>query len=318
MIDKEKLGTFKDESHNISKKRYKKHYDKRKCDEIPNVNSKKVNYYKIKDPDNPNKVKEMIVEDQSFQLWGSPRHGKSYMVKHKIIPWLKKYKKKFIMTSTTDENCEQFENDDIECITIQSVWSKQHLLEIERKFSEINYLIIDESSQLDQSILKKLEWIVNNTDCKLILVGDQFQCPSVDAEKIIQGSWLTTDFVHKITDFNVFEIMDHKNVALDEKMKKVVNKLKANFENVIVMRKIVYETFPTMKKTKTKLNMVRTHDKGTEVNNKGKEYKTVHAYQGQSICEPYTIHQVNGMTSNILYTAVSRSLKFKYISVIKN
>ena len=169
---------------------------------------------------------------------------------------------------------------------------------------------------MDQSILKKLEWIVNNTECKLILVGDQYQCPSIDAFK--NKSWLVTEFVHNITDNNVFEIMDHKNVALDEKMKKVVNKLKENFRNIVKSRKIVYSTFPIVKKTKTKLNMSRTNNKRKEIIKSGKECMTVHKYQGKSICEPYTIHQIDMMDAPVLYTAISRSLKFKYISVIKN
>lgn len=249
--------------------------------------------------------KEHLDNNLSFGLFGAGGYGKTYYIKNVIVPYLEKTNKKYILASTTIENAK-----DIDGITIQSIFSEKSEFEIKNYFDEISYLIIDEASQLTQQLYKRLEQI-KLYGVNLILIGDECQTHGIDTNT----SLLRTNFTHNLLDYNIIsKKYDERYCRYDKELNKHLQYIRNNFNDLNLIKKYVYKSFKTTKEVNTEINIAYFH-KTCDIN---KNCHTVHSYQGKTINEKYTIFNICQMSPYIIYTALSRSIKYDNIFIFSN
>lgn len=327
-----KLGTltgmFKDESRKIEK-----------ATSIDNDFVHRVSTFNFKDPKpkiyedvdmdvrEPTKevFEELITNREPFMITGGPGYGKSYNINNVIIPYIKKKNMTYILCGSTIESSEH---------TINSHFKGLTQRQIIKKFDDIDYIIVDEAGQLTQDMLKHLEFVALMTKCKIILVGDEFQCPSVDSMGV---SFLIGYFCKKLVNYNHVILKWHAHARYTKELDAILQSIKLNFSNAVMLEEIVAKNFKFFDESNTLLNMAYTHKKcgenmidGTK-NSKSKQlFKnaikgqgekvcfTVHWMQGKTIDVDYSMHEVNKMyrLPYILYTAISRARSVEQIKMI--
>ena len=259
-------------------------------------------------------IKQLLKDRKSFGLLDKGGLGKSYQVENTIIPYLKKHKLKYMLTSTTIENNKFIGGES----TIQGVLktgteSKNYLI---NKFKDCDYLIIDEMSQAGQMIYKYLEFVKNNSNCKFIFVGDRYQCKSVDAP---YDTWLNCYFVLEMIDCNLVKLKWHKNARYDKELYDKLEFIIKNFNSRPKVLKYVLKNFKTTKKYDTDKHLSYFKDTRKMLIKKYKKDKkmchTVHSHQGKTIDTKYTIHNITKMSTDIIYTALSRATSSKQILI---
>jgi hypothetical protein len=323
------IGKFKNESHKI-KPITKEFKTKKYANGTFNFKDKKPDTLKLKKLNNPEPTKDNILnflkQKQSFGLYGGPGYGKSYSINKIIIPYLKENNKKYLLCGATKEAC----GDDH---TINREFKNMSMNNLVTKFNKIDYIIIDEAGLLTQNMLQHIEYVKRNTTCNIILIGDEFQCPSVDS---FGESYLIGFYCRQILDNNMIILKWHKHARYTKELDNVLNLIKKNFKNSRNIKKIVNNNFKFTNKSKTILNMAYTHktcDKyinGTKsktssilfeqaIKKKGdKVCFTVHWMQGKTIDVKYTINDIDKMYYNphVLYTAISRAKSIDQIRMI--
>lgn len=261
-----------------------------------------INDYERKD------VIKLIESKQCFQLRGSAGYGKSHMLNNEIIPYFKKNNIEYIVCGTTNESAKN-----VNGVTIQSLFTKVSLYLIREKFSDIKYLIVDESSQITQALYKYLEYVKKNTGCKIILMGDQYQCKALDAK---QSSWLITPFVNKLCDNNVIELKAHTKMRYDNKLNEHLNNIKYMFNDRRKVIEYVKVNFKCDKITKNNYNIAFYNSTCDKVIKQKNKCITVHCVQGLTIDNDYSVHDINNMTTDVIYTALSRAKSTEQITII--
>ena len=273
------------------------------------IKEKKIKEYSI------NNIIELIDNKESFKLDAPAGYGKSYTTKHKIIKYMKDNDIKFLLTSTTNDNknmWEEYYNE--KCITIQSIFKKEKTIyEIKKSIIKYEYIIIDEAVQLSQDLLKYIEYFKNLLKINFIVLTDEYQCVVDDYDG---KSYISTRFANELFDNNIIEIKEHKNIRYDDKLNEAVKYIRQNFDNKPKILKYIEKNFKIMNtELKNKLNLtyyLKTEDKI----NKIEKYKalTTHKAQGRTITENYTIHDLYNMPVSVIYTAISRAKNIDQIS----
>jgi hypothetical protein len=281
----------------------------------------------------------MLNKNVSFSIIGRGGYGKTYSIQNIIIPYLNKNNKKFILSSTTKANAEELQNKCnviTECIQQILFTKDKSLNNLVEKFKDIDYIIIDESSQMQMDVINTLEYLKTHTNLKVITSGDINQCGAMDAQGSCIKSWMNTRPFYSLVDYNTLKLTFKENSRYTKehdtflndiletdgdkrKIKKVLigyfgktqiidfKKYDSNKINITYSNKYGRENFSQSKKNKS-----ITEDK-TEYSS---HWITVHAIQGKSIEEPHNIHEFMNMTLNVLYTALSRTTKKEYINLI--
>lgn len=331
---KKDLGYFKDEGKKIKAphQRSEIHTNKENVIECPplapQIEEHKINHYKKTDI-----VEKLLKLQKSFALLGGPGYGKSFNIQNRIIKYLKENGKRYVLAGATIEASVL-----LKCNTIHEELkgSKNELI---NKFSRKAYIIIDEASQLTQGIFQKLMYIKTNTNCNIILVGDEFQCKSVDAKQI---SYLECDYVHKLVDYNKVVLEWHERARYTKRMDKALKQIKTHIidGDTHALKKVITDTFKFVKaednpnllnfaflhKTCNKyINGTKTDKKGVKfaelIEGKGTEKVcyTTHWVQGKTINVNYTIHDFGWMLKDprVLYTAISRATDISQILFCK-
>jgi CHASE3 domain sensor protein len=277
----------------------------------PTIIINKTNILEISD------VPNLLNNNKSFIISGRPGYGKTYnLVKH-IIPQLVDSNKKYYVTSTTIENAEDLEkkmkdaNIKSGVQTIQGLLNGLSMGDLDKKFKDISYIIIDEASQITQNIYKILEYVIKNNTTKLILIGDQNQCKGIDARS---ESWIKTEYIKRMCDNNFIILKKHENIRYDNELDELLTYIETT-DDIHLIRKKVKKHIKTIKKIDNTVNIAyynKTCDKVKE--KEGKTCYTVHSYQGKTINDKFSIHDLSSMTKELVYTAISRGTSLKNIT----
>lgn len=275
--------------------------------------------------------KQVIKANKNCLMDAGGGLGKSYTM-HKMIDYLIRKGKAYKLASSTKENVLDHIKKYPEhgCCTLDSLFKKSDK-EIINEFEKINYLFVDEVGQLTQQSFKKIEFIKSNTNCKIILAGDSYQCYSVDAPK---RNWISGLFVKKLTDFNQMSFKWSKHSRCSKKLYKLLEEVKQCknkkgifklLEKRLKKKQITFiDKYKEIKniKTKTINNISFTNDVSKALIKKGNVCSTIHSFQGKTIYTPFTIHMLHSINANcaVIYTALSRGVKLKhiYLQLFKN
>lgn len=271
----------------------------------PIINKTKKQTYFKKDG-----IDKLLKHRESFQLIGAPGVGKSHSLKKIIIPYLNENNLKYIVSSTTKENAK-----DVNGETIQSMLGvgKYSYFDLRHEYKNIDYLIIDESSQLSQKLLKYINYIKLHTSTKFIFIGDNNQCKSIDAYK---ESWLDTWYVKNLADNNIVKLEWHKKARYDNKMNELICFMTNNMKNKYTVKKYVYGRIKKRVKTITEKNICYYNSTIKTLENEKIKCNTTHKQQGKTIDEDFSIHDVYNMPIDVLYTAISRAKSLDQITLI--
>lgn len=245
-----------------------------------------------------------ITHKKSFFLDARGGYGKSYLLDNHILPCL--LEKEYIMTSVVVENCKQYKK----CRTLQSLLNKKSNNELIRTFKKKKYLIIDEAVQITQMNLLQLEFIKNNTNCKFIMLSDMNQTIVDNYEGL---PFINTYFTHKLMDFNMLKINKHKNIRYDDELNKIIDKVEELKDDLPKLRQYVIKTFKNNKESNDAINLCYTNNYRL---NSDDDCKTVHIVQGKTLKDNYSIHEINKMPFDVIYTAVTRATTKDQITII--
>ncbi len=266
-----------------------------------------------------NNIIQLLKDNKSFCINARAGYGKSYMIKNKIIPYLEKNNKKYILSATTIKLAKEMDCENIDHILATK---QSDLKTINNKFKDIDYLIIDECSLLTVSILNIIQYIKrSNENVNVILLGDINQC-SFEANN---DTIMSTNLFNNIIENNILSIKWHEKARYNKQYDTFLNgllefKYGGKDSNCI---KYIKEFF----KDQVKKSTENTNDKLvlTYTNNFGKRfgknednkyvYSTVHKAQGETINKKYSIYEVDIMDIKLLYTALSRCTNPKLITL---
>lgn len=266
-------------------------------------------------------VIDLLKQDKSFCMNAPGGYGKSYTIDNVIKKYLDENNMKYITSSSTLKSSELIDGVCINTIIANKDVSFNNLIEY---FKDIDYLIIDESSQLTMHLLTTIAHIKKHTKLKIILSGDANQCCAVDAI----SSWNESYTFNTLIDWNYITIKWSKYCRYTKEYDKFLSKLlklKGRHDKLIPH---VQSYFKNQINTEpTKLKIVWSHKKRIELLTLeyGQDYtpshelegpRTVHKWQGETITEPHTIYETERMPFNVLYTALTRTVDPKLITLI--
>lgn len=279
------------------------------ADTIQTINNHKLKVMKIKSSDDSSNLIEHLIENnKSFQVTGKGGYGKSYLMKHKIIKYMKTNKIDYFCTSSTIENSMENSQKLNETVTtINSIIKNLSMYELTKKFRN-KYIIVDESSQLTQQIYKTLEYLKQSAGTKIILIGDANQCKSMDA---YTRTWIVTDYVNNLCDNYVFELQKHENIRYDEETDSLLDEIIKADALLPIRNKIKEQLKHTTKMTD--INLSYTNRVKDYIITKGYSCSTTHSAQGKTIETQYTVHEIRTMPKEVMYTALSRCKSIKNV-----
>jgi hypothetical protein len=313
-IKKNTMGKFKIEKENkvySTDSELGSDYMK-ESDPMPSVKKQKLKKLDASD------IEELIDDEESFILQGIAGNGKSYMLQHTIIPYLKKKGFGYIVTSTTIEQGKDLADKlDEDVVTIQKICSRDNdHSRYEMMFKKINYLIIDEAVQLNQELLKKLEHIKLQYDVQLIALCDKYQCV---VDNYGGKPYIDTRYAYELFDSNYVEMKKHKNMRYTDEVYDILMYMIDNWdEDGGIKDKMAKKfDFTFVKTTKTKYNIAYTNKKCKEIGDDKHDCHTVHSVQGKTLGCDYTIHEYDKMPFRVLFTAISRCKDIEQVAFIR-
>jgi hypothetical protein len=251
-------------------------------------------------------INPFIEKKESFLFDDFAGVGKSYWVKHKLMPLLKEKGYTYMITSSTKKNAEHWETKPIQH------YLKKDDKSIRNKFQKYDYIIIDEASQLNMSIIYILEILKRNIKINFILVGDSNQCKSVD-----DVCYLVEDVVHRLCDYNILYRGYHDKIRYTKRYYDFLSKLLSMKDSSIRKLRIFVKRHIRETNKLSELNLCYTHRIKNKIINKGYKAYTIHSYQGKTIDCNYSIYIYNINDYRILYTALSRSKGFDFVALLK-
>lgn len=279
----------------------------------PTIEKRKLKMYKRDD------VEKLLKKNVSFDITGRAGYGKSWTIKNVIIPYLKKNKKKYLITSTTTDNALEYNSKPIHHYFFTKTRS---LNNIKKFFEDIDYIIVDEASQSTSDILMMLHNIKNYSNVNIITVGDNNQCGGID--KMV-GSWMNSKQYFELIDYNRIELQWIETGRYDKEYDTFLDNIIKIYNHTPHNKKKVY-SFVAKKLKKyickekdddNDMYLVYTHKKGEMVEKKRKiNYRTVHSVQGKTINNKYSIYEWDRMPIEVLYTALSRGTKKSDIKIM--
>lgn len=269
----------------------------------PIITEEVIDYYLIDSDSSP--LKMFIDKGKSFMLDARGGYGKSTAIHTTLIPYLDSLGKTYRFCSTTNANRDYHINKGFECQTIHSLLG---LSFNEIRSLKLDYIILDEASQIRGTNLWSLNELRNRLNINVILVGDRHQCHSVDSE----DTWMNSRFMRTLCDGNIVHISKHDKVRCDP----IIDSL---LDDIIKY----YADKPTLM---DKLGKVLNKNVGIQAQKLAYRNKTcdlltgaqtVHCAQGSTISWPVTIYEIDRMPMDVLYTAISRVTKIDFIFIDK-
>ena len=255
-------------------------------------------------------IKKLLLESKSFAIDSKAGYGKTHMIKHQIIPVLNENNKKYILASSTIASSQKIQNDNLDCVVINSILltKESSLNNLNKIFKNIDYLIIDEMSRLSMNLLYMIQYLKSTfTNLKFILVGDKNQCDFNDL------NLMESHVFKSIIDYNILTIKWHKNARYSKdydnfltmlltfkdggRDPQCINYVKSYFKTNVKSITNAKSDMNTIKLSYTN-NMRKSFNSDTAI--------TTHKSQGDTINEKYSIYEIEKMNVKILYTAFSR------------
>ena len=247
---------------------------------------------------------------KSLTLNGMAGMGKSYYIKNVVIPELKKQNKTFLCSSSTIENCNMWKKDFPESTHIQTIINRGN------SYSDMcgllrpyDYLIIDESSQLNMYVVNMLNYIKKFLNIEIILIGDSNQCLNIDNLDVLKSR-----VVKNIVDCSI-ELEFHEKARFTHEYYEFLCKaLSLGKKSLPEMRSyILNHPLVNRQKKEDSINICYTHNFGESLDN----YQTIHSTQGKTLEEVFNVYELYKIPDyRIIYTAISRARDFKYIRII--
>ncbi len=259
-------------------------------------------------------IEEIMNKNQSFCINARAGYGKSYMIENVIIPMINDQNKKYILTSTTLKSSEK-----INCKCINTILSsnESYLQKLQMIFKDIDYLIVDECSRLNDHLLKMIEYVqLINKKIKVIMVGDSNQCDGFSSNCDIMDS----NIFKRICNNNYFIMKWHNNARYCKKYDDFLSQILSfeqggkNKDCVKLIKTFFKDQIKGINDNdNNKIKLTYTHKTGEIL--LGGDYNTTHSVQGDTIDEQYSIYEINKMPRKVLYTALSRASNHKLINI---
>lgn len=259
-----------------------------------------------------NHIEKLITDNKSFFIYGQYGTGKSYNINNNITDILNKQNKKYVISSPLKENSK-----DINGETLHKIFLRKSNYEILTEFKDINYMIIDEATIIDQDFMKYLDFLKDNIDnIQFILLGDENQIKHNTLG--FRNEFIKCEFLKNLCQNNKIKLT--KNYRCEDKLINLIQEIK----NVRIseLNKFLEDNFQTTKdeiKTNLHLCLWGTESKliKKHLRDEDKIY-TIKSIQGKEFNEPFTIYteHVGFMKiDNSLITALSRAKSWDQIYI---
>lgn len=259
-------------------------------------------------------IMPLLVDGMSVFINAFAGVGKTYLALNTIIPFAITHSLKYLLTSSTVENSVEWQtsittvdpNGICEGKAINHyIRKKLGIRQIIKYFNDLDYVLIDECSQLTLHTLHILEIIKDECGCKFIFLGDGHQ--TLNCEHIC---YLNYGIFRRLCDYNILTIAPHKNMRLTfdayYALKKFIDiattKGKRDSQKYISTK---YHTKDNVHK-----HIAHTHEKRRELVRKGYYCHTIHSTQGKTIDEEFVVNYVPSSTYREIYTGLSRGHGF--------
>lgn len=262
---------------------------------IKHIDEPKINKVEINEYDE-NDIEKLINQNKSFIISGKYGTGKTYSINDKIIPTIKQNNQKYILSSITKENSTRINGQ-----TIASLFYNKSNYEIKLMFENIDYLIIDEAPLLDEEACIYLDYLKTICKTKIILIGDENQIK----KSSFKSSWTKSIFFMNLVNSNRIDLKT--NHRCNEELLEFIEEVKKR--GIYHGPKYCIEKLKnTNKIDDTKLHLCRWKKTEEEIKkNKDNKCYTIVKIQGETINEPYTIHNIKFLPMDQLITALSRA-----------
>ena len=256
---------------------------------------------------------ELFDKEESFCIDARAGYGKSHTIMNTIIPMINERDKKYILTSTTIESSEK-----LNCKCIHSILAsnESYIQKLSDTFKDIDYLIIDECSRLNDHLLKMIEFVKGiNKKLIVIMVGDSNQCDSFD-----NNETMDCNIFKRVCCNNFFNMKWHPKARYCKKYDEFLTKVLSfkeggkNKDCITLIRNFFKDQIKKVnEEDNNEIRLTYTHKNGKSLLEN--QYKTVHKSQGDTISERYSIYEIDRMPRKVLYTALSRCSDYKLIEI---
>lgn len=296
----------------------------------------------------PNEIDCLIKNNIGFMLTGSAGYGKSYLVLNKIIPLLEKLNKSYLVLTVAHKAGEQYHRAKRNHLVLA-----QYLFE-NRKPKHYDYLLIDEFSMVTSDDYAKLSQLkskfiligdINQAEPVEKYPRDYSKCPLIRELCDYRMCRLTKSYrnSNKLKDVAVHLLQTGKLLSFQSKTRESKDvPLHICYLNDTVNR-INKELIKKHKKDRYAPHICLTNN--SELSN-GQLYMydrkldcfcdydtlepikitldaqftyayaiTAHKLQGSGIKRPIVIHDIEKMSKNLLYTAITRAESLEQISL---
>ena len=263
---------------------------------------------KLKITSTQDDIINLINNNDSFSIDSRAGYGKTYMIKNVIVPYILQSNKTYLITTTTTESTKIYDN----CKTIQNIICSNNSDDqtLDKIFTNLNYLIIDEVSYLSMNHLHLLFNIQKKYNIKIILSGDHNQCT-------YGQNLMTTNLFLNLTNNNLHIIEYHDKCRYSKDYDNFLNTLLTfNHGSDDICKNHIKTYFKDNIKSyendidTNEIKLTYTHRQGELLDN----YITTHSAQGMTL-DNYSIYESDNMPLSVLYTALSRGRDPKMISI---
>jgi hypothetical protein len=260
------------------------------------------------------KLNDALNANISFMMDAPAGVGKTHAIYNKVVPYLKNNDKTYEIWATTNEQSDELNKKyNIPCEVVNNILQAKtsDINTLIKKYATINYIIIDEAGLLMEHAIKILNIIKNETKTNIIVCGDKNQCG-------INGvNAMMSDNLKILINNNIVRVKWTPKARYNKEYYDILNGLLKTDDRDIF--KYVKRYFKVLKETSTpsedKVHITWTNAKIDTLKKQGITALTIHATQGRTINQPYSIYEGRRLRKNILYTALSRATDMHHITL---
>lgn len=260
------------------------------------------------------KLNDALNANISFMMDAPAGVGKTHAIYNKVVPYLNEHKKTFEIWATTNEQRDELNKKyNIPCEVVNNILQAKtsDINTLIKKYMNVHYIIIDEGGLLMEHAIKILNIIKNETKLNIIVCGDKNQCGLSGINAMM------SDNLKILINNNVVRVKWTPKARYNKEYYDILNGLLKTDDRDIF--KYVKKYFKVMRETSTpsddKVHITWTHAKIDMLKKQGINALTIHATQGRTISQPYSIYEGRRLRKNVLYTALSRATDISHITI---